>query len=275
MQMIVVGAGGLGRECLDTVLATGRAVDALVDERRAGEQVRGLAVLAPDQVPAEFEFVVGIADPAVRRRLVQELVSRGGRPATVVHPTATVAPDSQVGAGGVVLGGAYVSSSVTIGEHAIVYYNATIGHDAGARSTTSASTPAPTSPAASGSSPDATVGSGAVVLQGRTVGRGAFVGAGAVVTRDVAPGPWWWGTPPHSCAERASRNQRTVASSPVRSGVGWASGNRLVSRVGVGLRVVHVAGPRRGVLDGQRRARARPRARRSARRARSGCRRRG
>ncbi len=186
MQMIVVGAGGLGRECLDTVLAAGRAVDALVDERRTGERVRGLAVLASDQVPAEFDFVVGIADPVVRRRLVRELVGRGGRPVTVVHPTATIAPDSRIGANGAVLGGACVSSSVTIGEHAMVYYNATIGHDAVLGDYVSVYPGANVSGSAR-LEEDTLVGSGAVVLQGRTVGRGAFVGAGAVVTRDVGP----------------------------------------------------------------------------------------
>ena len=128
--MIVVGAGGLGRECLDTVLASGRSVQLSVDEHRADQQVRDLPVIAPEGVPAGFEFVVGIADPAVRRRLVADLVARGGVPVTVVHPQATVAPDSAIGTGGVVMAGAYVSSSVTLGEHAIVYYNATIGHDA-------------------------------------------------------------------------------------------------------------------------------------------------
>jgi sugar O-acyltransferase (sialic acid O-acetyltransferase NeuD family) len=194
MDFVVVGAGGLGRECLDTALALGITVAAFVDDARAGERVRALPVVAPADVARGTRYLVGIADPAARLRLAGQLDALGCVAETLVHPGATVAPGTTVGSGCLVMGGAYVSSSVLLGVHTQVQYNATVGHDSrlGERVTVL--------PGAnvSGSvvlADDVTVGSGAVVLQGRTVGAGAFVGAGAVVTRDVEPGAVVVGSP--------------------------------------------------------------------------------
>jgi sugar O-acyltransferase (sialic acid O-acetyltransferase NeuD family) len=187
VDLYIAGAGGLGRETYDAALAARLAVKAFLDERRGGSTVRGLPVLGPAQAPTGAGYVVGIADPSVRRRLANLLRTRGLTPVTVVHPRAIIAPETTLGEGCIVLGGAHVSSSVRIGDHAQVQYNATIGHD------TVLADRATVYPGANvaGSvflDEDVTIGSNAVVLEGLSVGRGTFVGAGAVVTRDLPAG---------------------------------------------------------------------------------------
>ncbi|MEU9131179.1 acetyltransferase [Kitasatospora sp. NPDC048540] len=190
----IAGAGGVGREALDTALAAGVPVAGFLDDRAHGGTVRGLPVLAPDRLPAGARYLVGIADPAVRRRLAALLDGLGGAATTLVHPRALIAPETELGPGCLVMGGAYVSSGVRLGAHSQVHYNATVGHDSvlGERVTVYPGGNV------SGSvllEDDTTVGSNAVVLQGRKVGRGAFVGAAAVVTRDVAADTVVVGTP--------------------------------------------------------------------------------
>ena len=182
----VVGAGGVGRECLDVALAAGIAVTAFLDDARCGQSARGLPVLSPAEARSGAEFIVGIADPAARKRLADLLIGAGLNLRGLVHPRGIVGPETSFGPGSLVMGGAHVSSDVRAGEQCQVQYNATVGHDTifGDRVTVY--------PGAnvSGSvtlGDDVTVGSGAIVLQGRTVGAGAFVGAGAVVTHDVPP----------------------------------------------------------------------------------------
>ncbi len=194
MPFYIVGAGGVGRECLDVALASGVEVSAFLDDAKAGQTSRGLDVLAPAQALPDAEFIVGIADPAVRRRLAELLIGAGLRPRSLTHPRAIVAPETSFGPGSLVMGGAHVSSSVVAGEQCQVQYNATVGHDTtfGDRVTVY--------PGANVSGSvrlehDVTIGSGAIVLQGRVIGARAFVGAGAVVTHDVAPGTVVAGVP--------------------------------------------------------------------------------
>jgi len=187
VDLCIAGAGGVGREAYDAALAAGVAVRAFLDDRLGGTVVRGLPVLAPADAPAGASYLIGIADPHVRHRLARLLDERGLVPVTVIHPRAIIGPDTTFGTGCLVLGGAHVSSSIRIGDHAQVQYNATVGHDAVLADRVTVYPGANVS----GSvflDEDVTVGSNAVVLQGLKVGRGAFVGAGAVVTRDVAAG---------------------------------------------------------------------------------------
>lgn len=182
----VAGAGGVGREAYDAALAAGVVVAAFLDDRLGGT-VRGLPVLNPTEARAGAGYLVGIADPRVRHRLSDMLDERGLSPATLIHPRAIIGPDTTLGVGCLVLGGAHVSSSVRIGDHVQVHYNATVGHDAVLADRVTIYPGANVS----GSvllDEDVTVGSNAVVLQGLKVGRGTFVGAGAVVTRDLGPG---------------------------------------------------------------------------------------
>jgi sugar O-acyltransferase (sialic acid O-acetyltransferase NeuD family) len=192
--LYIAGAGGVGRETYDAALAAGIPVAAFLDDGKAGCKTRGLPTLAPAEAEPGGWFVIGIASPAVRRRLADLLAGRGLTPVTVLHPRAVIGPETELGEGCIALANAHVSSSIRLGRHSQVHYNATVGHDAvlGDRVTVY--------PGAnvSGSvllEDDVTVGSNAVVLQGLTVGRGAFVGAGAVVTKDVAAGQTVVGAP--------------------------------------------------------------------------------
>ncbi len=191
--VIIAGAGGVGREALDACLAAGVAVTGFADDAVAGRTVRGLPVVGPDQAEPSA-YLAGVASPEIRRQLVDRLERRGCTPEGVVHPRAIVGPETTLDVGCLVLGGAHVSSSIVIGRHCQVHYNATVGHDAVLRDFVTVYPGANVS----GSvvlEEGVTVGSGAIVLQGLTVGAGAFVGAGAVVTRDVAPGTVVVGSP--------------------------------------------------------------------------------
>lgn len=184
----------MGREALDVALAQGRSVVAFLDDRLAGQKVRGLPVLAPSQAPQGEAYLIGIADPAARARLADLLNRRGLTAVTLVHPNAVVGPETILAAGCLIHANAHISSSVSLGRHCQVHYNATVGHDATLDDRVTVFPGANVSGSVHLAA-DVTIGSNAVVLQGLTVGQGGFVGAGAVVTKNVAPGLVVTGSP--------------------------------------------------------------------------------
>lgn len=201
-DIVVVGAGGFGRETLDVIEAINRAegtrwrVLGVLDDAPSEINVerlarRDLAVLGPtsglSRGDTGVRYVVGIGAPAARRRLADQLDQAGWRPATLIHPAATLGFDVRVGEGSVVCAGVRLTTNIGLGRHVHLNPNATVGHDTELGDFVSLN------PAASVSG-DCVIGAGtligvgAVVLNGLTVGADVVVGGAACVVSDVADG---------------------------------------------------------------------------------------
>ena len=191
-RIVVVGAGGFGREVLDVIEAVNGAGGTLdfigflddgdVDMERLAR--RGTTLLGPVAKLDELDaaYVIGIGQGATRRRIDRLDVPA----ATLVHPAATIGGDTHVGPGSVLAAGARVTTNVVLGRHVHIHVNAAVGHD------TVLDDFASVYPGATVSGEvrlgvGVTIGTGANVLPGIVVGDGASVGAGAVVTKDVPP----------------------------------------------------------------------------------------
>ncbi|UCC72977.1 MAG: acetyltransferase [Gemmatimonadota bacterium] len=197
--VVVYGAGGHGKVVLDALELSGRDVAGFVDDdpQRAGATHCGYPVAARlGDLGSEEKVVVVVAigDAVSRGRVTAELERLGYGLATVVHPSAVLAPDVSVGPGAMVLAAAVINPGVRVGRGAIINTGTVVDHDCAIGDFAHV---APGACLAGGVSvgSGALVGIGAVVLPGVKIGADAVVGASAVVVGDVGDGVTVAGVP--------------------------------------------------------------------------------
>ena len=198
-DLVLWGASGQARVLNELVSDSPWRICALVDNRPLTSPIAGIPVLvgvegldiwlktrAADR-PLFGAVAVGGSRGADRLQLLETLASRGIEIVTLVHRTAFIANDSDIGNGSQVLANACVCSHARIGQGVIINTSASVDHDCivedgvhiapGARLAGAVTVGA-----------RAFVGIGAVVLPRLIIGADAVIGAGAVVTRSVPPG---------------------------------------------------------------------------------------
>ncbi|GAA1886152.1 NeuD/PglB/VioB family sugar acetyltransferase [Lapillicoccus jejuensis] len=210
--LVVVGAGGMGREVLEVVEAVEASRSAaglppawrllgVVDDAASAANAallarRGVTLLGPtavlDDLAPDVHVVLGVGSGAARASLAR---ATAGRPAaTLVHPSATVGVHVALGEGTVVCQGARVTTDAVLGRHVIVNSNAAVAHDCRLGDFVTVNPLAALSGGCTVGD-GATIGAHAVVLQGLEVGSGATVGAQACVVRPVPVGAVVKGVP--------------------------------------------------------------------------------
>lgn len=201
MKLVLIGAGGFGREALDVVEAENAAhgggryeLLGVVDDSPTPENLRRLSKRgAPylgklsenhDWPAGGVHFLIGIGNPQVRKAVSSMCEGLGLTPAIAIHPSAVIGSDFTAGPGTVICAGVQISTNVSLGEHVHINPGVVVGHDAELESFVSIN---PGS-IVSGNvrvETGSLLGAGSVVLQGLKIGSNAVVGAGAVVVRDV------------------------------------------------------------------------------------------
>ena len=197
--LVIVGAGGFGREVVDLVrdvTAAGTAYDVLGllgDTAPQAEVLSrlGVAWLGPSgtvaSLPSGTAYVVAVADAVARERLAAQADVAGLEAVTLQHPSAVVGTDVRIAAGVVIAAHCSLTSNIALGRHVHVDRACTVGHDAVLEDFVRLNPGAVVSGNVTlrrGS----TLGTGAVTRQGIEVGAGTYVGAGAAVVSDLPAG---------------------------------------------------------------------------------------
>ena len=218
-DLVIVGAGGFGREVADVVHAVNESarnrvwnLHGIIDDNPNSTNLdllarRGLRHLGTLDTfvnqPPRPSYAIGIGNPAIRYRIATTLDAAGFTPATLIHPDATIGSQVHIGLGSVICAGARLTTNITLGRHVHVNLNATIGHD------TTVGDFVSINPLASISGDceiarEVTLGVGSSIINGLTVGQRAVVGGGACVIRPVAPGSTVVGVPAKTRDSQAS-----------------------------------------------------------------------
>lgn len=139
-SILLVGAGGHARACIDVIELEGRFdVAGLVGKaHEVGTRVLGYPVLGTDgdlpallrEYPCALVTVGQIETPDLRMRLFQLLEQSGCVLPVIVSPSAHVSAHATIDAGSIVMHGAVVNAGAAVGRNCIINSQALVEHDA-------------------------------------------------------------------------------------------------------------------------------------------------
>ena len=121
-DLIIVGAGGFGRELLQWC-----------KEINAVEPRWNIKGFIDDNQAAldGYECDCGVLGfPAVKRRVIESLVSRGANIVSLIHPEVRIGGFCNIGKGCIIYPDTRITVNVTIGDYVTILSGNFIGHDA-------------------------------------------------------------------------------------------------------------------------------------------------
>jgi sugar O-acyltransferase (sialic acid O-acetyltransferase NeuD family) len=190
-KLILVGAGGHGKDVCDAALRQGRNVIGFVDDDETlwGRSVLGRPILGGfDHLSSTgrgVAAVIALSSPETKLR-VAALLEQAGVPIapSILHPSAVISPFAWIEDGAVVLGGAVVQAEARVSRHAYVHTASSVSHDARVGEYASLH-PGVQIGGGAHLGERCFVGIGATILPNVRIGDGTIVGAGAVVLHDL------------------------------------------------------------------------------------------
>lgn len=197
-RIVIVGAGGLGREVLTLIrdinvadpawevlgfLASEAPEAGLlrrIDARHLGSDTDAVLL---NSIRGCY-FIAAIGAPATRRETSTRMGRAGLTPATLVHPTAVIGEDVVLEEGTFVCAGANLTTNIRVGRGCVVDRSVNIGHDCILGEFVTLA-PGATVSGNVTLGDEVYMGTNSCTVQGLSVGAGTVIGAGAVVTRNV------------------------------------------------------------------------------------------
>jgi sugar O-acyltransferase (sialic acid O-acetyltransferase NeuD family) len=193
--LVIIGAGGLGREVAWLVADINKLNPewnflGFVDDGLKDLTVEGYPILGEIshlyKIRPRPWVIIAIADFHVRLRLFKELEKEGMPVATLIHPSVLMSDYVSIGPGGIICAGTIITTNVSLGKACIVNLGCFIGHDTVLNDHVSMMP-------ATNLAGEVTVGTGcyfglnSCVINQIEVGEYSIIGAGATVVNDIPP----------------------------------------------------------------------------------------
>ena len=195
-EIILVGAGGHARACIDVIELSGLfiVVGLVEKDGKNGRDNLGYPIIGTDddlrdlrQKYSKALITVGqIKSPEIRIRLYDILNQLDYFLPCIISPKAYVSKHAQIKAGTIIMHGAIVNASAKIGKNCIINSKALIEHDASIGDHCHIATGAIVNGGVTVGN-ESFFGSGAVTRQSVSIGNNCVIGAGVVVKRDIKP----------------------------------------------------------------------------------------
>lgn len=194
-KLVIIGAGGLGREVawiVQRINSSEPAFEVLGflddDSDLPCKCIDGIPILGnTSAIPEHVSVICAIGNNRIRHEMTLKLAGNGIKLATVIDPSASIAPTAVIGEGSYIGIGAIVSAGTSLGRSTIVNHNACIGHDVNAADACQFCPGCCISGSCSFGE-RAMVATLAGIIPGKKIGTDAMIGAGIVAYRDLDDG---------------------------------------------------------------------------------------
>jgi len=211
-NIIIIGSSGHAKVIIDIIEREGKyKIVGLVDRyRNIGEQTLGYEVLGDEEdLPHLIKThslsgaIVAIGDNFIRAKVVAQV--REICPyltfVSVIHPESSIAKDVSIGEGTVIMAGAIVNSSCSIGRFCILNTNSSLDHDSVMEDFSSLA-PRVTTGGSCRIGGYAAISIGAILIHGIHIGEHTVIGAGSTVLKHLESFKVAYGTPAKVIRER-------------------------------------------------------------------------
>lgn len=203
-QIIIIGAGGLGREVLWLIREINQIsptfeIAGFVDDNPLvqGNEICGVKVLGTTDFLADWNgkaAALAIGVPAVKKKILSKLANFDLKWPALISPSARMSEFVEIGEGSIITAGSILTTQVIVGPHVLINLSSTIGHDATiGRGATLYPGVHVSGHVEIGDWVE--IGTGASIIPQKTIGAHAIIGAGAVIIRDVPAGATVVGNP--------------------------------------------------------------------------------
>ena len=194
-SLILIGAGGHARSCIDVIEQQGQyQIAGLIGmPEEVHTQHLGYAVIGTEndlpELAKTYQYAlitVGQIQVAEHRiRLYQQAIQLGFQLPIIIAPTAHVSRHATLGEGSIVMHGAIINAGVRVGNNCIINNSALIEHDATVEDHCHISTGAILNGDVSIGT-GSYIGSGCVIKEGVAIGKGCLVGMGLTVRHNLS-----------------------------------------------------------------------------------------
>jgi sugar O-acyltransferase (sialic acid O-acetyltransferase NeuD family) len=178
-SLILIGAGGHARACIDVIehLGAFKIAGLTGTEEELQNELMGYPVIGTDtdlpELAKQYQYALitigQIESPLVRQRLYEQALALGFKLPVIISSLAHVSCHALVGCGTIVMHGAIVNANAKVGNNCIINNKALIEHDVTVGDHCHIST-------------------GAIVNGAANIGRGSFVGSGSVIKQGITLG---------------------------------------------------------------------------------------
>jgi sugar O-acyltransferase (sialic acid O-acetyltransferase NeuD family) len=133
-KICIIGSSGFAKEVywLITESNTGYEVDCFMEPDKYWEEKTVFDIPVKKQSefnPSIHAAVIGIGNPDIRKKVVEEQLSNETEYPSIIHPNVQMSKWVSIGKGAIICSGNIITCDITIGNFSVINLNSTIGHD--------------------------------------------------------------------------------------------------------------------------------------------------